>query len=505
MPSHTANSGADRIRLAAAALAGALLASAFPPFGISIFAWIALVPLIWSLEGARPRQAAGRGYLAGLVFMAGVGLFTTSFGSGVLWMTLLPWFLFTAIEALWFIPLAIAISVGLRPRSAIPALLGVPAFWVLTEWGRSSGTYGFPFGGLAAATVNSPTTQWAAVGGCWLVSGIVAFAGAAVYLLVFRSRRTGFWALSALIPLFIWGHLATKRDDGNDARITVRVAQGASNSPWGSPQAEYAFEAMRAATLAGGGHPDLVIWSESAIPSAPFADPRLLRRVTDVAAYLRAPLLTGAILYSPQEDPSNAAVLFRPDRSVAGVYRKRQLVPYGEFVPLRTVLPLLSDFGVVDKDEVPGTEYNILQSGNMKIGCPVCFESASPRAAKAFANGGANLLVIITNDGWFGRSGMADQHVTEARLRAIETRRWVVRVAHTGISCFIASTGEIVKCMPLGHAGALTGEVALRSGRTPFVAVGNWFVILSGFIAASALWAGMGIHTPPAAHSQPSA
>lgn len=498
----------EMLRLPAAALAGAMLAASFPPLAWGSLAWFALVPLLWSLAGARPRQAAGRGYVAGLVFfMAGVGLFTTSFGNGVLWMTVLPWFVFSAIEAVWFIPLGIGVSIVLkrvspagRSRAAWPVLVGVPALWVMVEWGRGSGTYGFPFGGLAAATVAAPTTQWASVGGCYLVSGIVALAGTTIYLVALggvQSRRTGLVGLAALVPLSAWGFLAAARDRPDGAAITVRIGQGASNAAWDSAEADDAFEALRTATLTPGEHPDLVVWSESAIPSALFSDPRRLQRTTDVAAELNAPFLTGAIIFAPDGAPTNCAVLFRPDRSVAGTYRKRQLVPFGEFVPLRRVLPFLGDFGVVDRDEVPGTAYTVLRYGDLVIGAPICFESASPRASRAFANAGANILVVITNDGWFGGTGMADQHLNEARLRAIETHRWVIRCAHSGISAIISPTGAIERRLPLGIPGLLTAHVGLQSGHTPFVAFGNWFVIACAASAVLALWSKMGMHTPP--------
>jgi apolipoprotein N-acyltransferase len=300
--------------------------------------------------------------------------------------------------------------------------------------------------------------------------------------------------LFALLPLFASGHFAARnRDSGG--RVTIRLAQGSANPPWESLEADDTFEALRSVTIRNAGRPDLVVWSESAIPYPMSAESSALRRTTDVASQLNAPLLTGAITYGPDGSPSNAAVLFAPDRRMAGAYRKRQLVPFGEFVPLRHVLPLLSDFGVVDRDEVAGGQYNVLSYGLLRIGVPICFESASPKASRAFVQKGANVLAIITNDAWFGRTGMAEQHLAEARLRAIETHRWVVRCAHTGISAFISPTGALVQRIPYGCCAAATAVVGLRTDQTPYVRWGNWFVAVCAAAALLALWSQMGIHT----------
>ncbi|HEY3411597.1 MAG TPA: apolipoprotein N-acyltransferase [Armatimonadota bacterium] len=475
-------------------MSGLLLAACFPPFGWDTLVWFALIPLLWSLSGATPKQAVGRGYLMGLAFMGGVGLFTTSFGEGVIWMAVLPWALFTAIEALWFIPIAVALAAVLR-RSRVAILAGVPAIWAVAEWARGSGTYGFPFGGLSTPAVATPVAQWASIGGCYMVSAMVAFAGTALFLLV-RGDRAGRRAgIAGLIVVLLatgigygmseWARAGAADSDHQFG--TVLCVQGDSNDAWSSAGGYRAFEAMRAATLKAGGGAGLIVWSESSAPGAILADPALLQRATDVPARLDAPLLTGAIGYGASGAPFNAAVLFGPDRSVAGIYRKRQLVPFGEFVPLRHVLPFLGDFGVVERDEEPGMKYEVLSAGDLRLGVPICFESASPKAARAFVREGANLLVVITNDAWFGRTGMAVQHLEAARLRAIETRRWVVRCGHTGISALISPSGEVQESLPLGQAGTLSGTVGLRNDRTPYVRFGDWFVALCALAGAWAV------------------
>lgn len=484
------------MRATAALLSGLLLTACFPPFGLATIVWFAIIPLLWSLSEATPKQAAGRGYLMGLAFMGGVGLFTTSFGNGVLWMAILPWALFTAIEALWFIPIAVALAAVLR-RSSVAILAGVPAVWTLGEWARGSGTYGFPFGGLSTPAIATPVAQLASIGGCYMVSAVAALASTALFLLVRGDRGARRAGIAGLIVVLLAAGLgcgmgewvrAGAADSDNPPR-TVLCVQGDSNDAWGSAEGYRAFQAMRERTLTAvtAANANLVVWSESSAPGAILADQTLFQQTTDVPARLKAPLLTGSIGFGPNGAPFNAAVLFRPDRSVAGIYRKRQLVPFGEFVPLRHVLPFLSDFGVVERDEEPGTKYEILTDGDLRLGVPICFESASPTAARAFAREGANLLVIITNDAWFGRTGMGLHHLAAARLRAIETRRWVVRCGHTGISALISPSGEIKQRLGLGRAGTLSGEVQLLDERTLYVRFGDWFVALCAVVGICAV------------------
>lgn len=488
-------------RAAAAFLSGALLALAFPPFGLWWLAWVALVPLIVALDGASVRRAALCGYLLGVPYMAGIGYFTTAFGGDVLWMRLLPWLLFTAIESLFFVPVALLMRALLR-RGVFGLLLGVPAVWTLGEWLRGAGPLGFPFGTFAQAMAAQPAViQPARLGGAWLVTFLVALVSAAAYAVWGGHRRAGHAALAACLIVVITGigrlQFAANHPLETAPTATVVLAQGSERRDWGEPDAVSDYHALAEATAAAARHAeakaDLAVWSESAVPGPLLEDPTLRAIAARTAGRLDAPLLTGAIGRLPDGRPANLAVLLRPDGSVAGTYQKRRLVPFGEWVPLRHVLPLLSQFGVVEEDEVPGTAWNVLTAGRLKLGVPICFESAVPGISRAFVRNGANLLVVITNDGWFGRTGMAEQHAAMSPLRAVETGRWLVRCGTTGISGFISPNGVWTSRLPLNTAGALLGDVALRTDTTPYVRYGDWFLWLCAVLSAWLAWPGRGI------------
>jgi apolipoprotein N-acyltransferase len=474
-------------RIAAALLSGALLAACFPPFGLSALAWVCLAPLLWALDGASPRQAAGRAWLAGLIAMGGVGWFTTSFGGNVLWMRLLPWALFSAIEALFFIPVGLALAAILRGGRPASILLGAPAAWVLGEWLRGAGAFGFPFGMLAnALSGNIAVLQLASLGGWMAVSYAAALIATAVFLALTRRGAfmgTAMPAALALLAAITWGAWRAetpRRTDALSPGLRVVVAQGNTNVPWEAPGREEEFRRLSADTVRcarEGGKTDLIVWSESTLPGS-VSEPRIRRAVAAAARAAGAPILTGSIVFAPDGAPMNVAVLALPDGRIAGQYQKRRLVPFGEWVPLRRVLPLLNSFGVVERDEVPGSEWTVLRDGPMALGVPICFESASSEASRAFALAGANLIAVITNDGWFGRTGMAEQHAAAAPLRAVETGRWVARCGHTGISGFVGPDGRWTGRLPLNRPGVLAGRVTLRSGTTPFVRYGDWFLFL---------------------------
>jgi apolipoprotein N-acyltransferase len=269
----------------------------------------------------------------------------------------------------------------------------------------------------------------------------------------------------------------------------VVLAQGSVRRDWDDPYAIDDYRALARTTEETARHAearvDLVVWSESSVPGMLLQQPPLMDVAARVARALDAPLLTGTIGLTPDRRPANLAVLLSPDGGEAGTYQKRRLVPFGEWVPFRNVLPLLGAFGVVEQDEVPGNAWTVLSDGPLKLGVPICFESAVPGISRAFARGGANLLVVITNDSWFGDTGMAEQHAALSPLRAVETGRWVVRCGLTGISGFVDPAGQWRSRLPPNTPGGLIGTVGLRTDTTPYVRFGDWFLWLCAALVAA--------------------
>ena len=207
-------------------------------------------------------------------------------------------------------------------------------------------------------------------------------------------------------------------------------------------------------------------------------------KLSEIAEKYGISILVGS-LESDGKSQYNAIFRFNPDGTLEEEnYKKRHLVPFGEYVPMRgfidTVLPFLSDISMLDDDVTPGTDTAIFDTGSAKIGSIICFDSIYEDLSIDSVKDGADLLAISTNDSWFGDSRAAYMHTAQARLRSVELSRYTVRSANTGLSCSITSTGEIADSLPLLTEGYLVCEVKTIESRTLYSYIGNAFVYLCG-------------------------
>lgn len=482
--------------LALAVLSGLLLAAAFPPFDLAALAWVAPVPLLTALDGAGVRRAAALGWIAGFVAMLGIGFFTTSFGGESLALKLLPLLLFACIEAFFYALAGVGVALVLRRGAPWRVLAGVPSAWLLAEFLRGWGPLGFPFGAIGYTMHgNRCLLQLASLGGHWLVGYVVVTGSVAAFLLLSgRPRRPAYAAialagLAHLAGSLMLSHASSIHREGEVPAVVTAVQGGAAKN--GDLDLEYAeFRRLLQRTAAiepcGPGR-GLTVWYES----APYGDllnsPELQ---ADVAAAMRTaarPLLTGTRSVDAQGEPGNFAALLSPDGRIVATYRKRRPVPFGEWVPFRRFLPLAAAYGMPARDDRAGSDWTVLIHAPFALGVPICFESAYPDVTRAFVRRGANLLCVITNDSWFGRTGMMEQHRNVAVFRAVETRRWVVRCGRNGYTGFVSPWGEWSGVLPVGRGGFTTQDVTLGTDLTPSVRYGDWvpalcFLALAAFL-----------------------
>ncbi len=277
-------------------------------------------------------------------------------------------------------------------------------------------------------------------------------------------------ALLLVFAFFIYGHLRLLQISDLAARsptVEVAVIQG------NIPQEEKWEPKKRAATVeryiklsamaatSGPNRPDLIVWPETALPFYPLEHP-LFHQVVDFALGHDLCLLVGAPHREREPDGTfryyNSALLISPElpgdrptttalasvyRHLEGMYHKRHLVPFGEYVPLRWLLPFLAPVVETMGDFTPGSAPVILNCRQWRLGTIICFEAIFPRLARQMTEAGADLLVNITNDAWFGRSNASQQHLSMTVLRAVENRRSLARAANTGISAFVGPDGRI--------------------------------------------------------------
>ncbi|HWO69259.1 MAG TPA: apolipoprotein N-acyltransferase, partial [Actinomycetota bacterium] len=220
--------------------------------------------------------------------------------------------------------------------------------------------------------------------------------------------------------------------------------------------------------------PDLAVWGESALdPGA--SDPAVWREVTTAIREVGAPTIAGSIQRGPRGELFNEALLFDPSGRVVDRYAKVHLVPFGEYVPWRGALGWISALEQIPYDLTPGEGLRVLRGpGLPPTGVVICFENSFPSLDRSLVRRGARLLVVITNNASYGFSPASRQHLLMSRLRAVETGRWVVHAAITGISAFIDPRGRVVAEAGLFEPGILRHAVRASGAVTPYVRFGDW-------------------------------
>lgn len=492
---------------------GALAALAYPTVNAWPLAWVALAPWyghLCALADAPPLGGASRkarqawlraGARSG--FLVGFFLFLV----GMTWMNEIgtgPWIVLSAIEAVPFTLLGLAavwLFRRLKDAPAAPWLrpLALAALWTLADGLRTQTRYSFPWFMLAATQVRAlPLVQVVSLVGQWGLTFALVLSGALLGE-AWRQRRQGARrgafrltgaALVVPVALALGGALALSgsRNESQSPQ-PVAIAQGNITKTHQIEDgrqdvlANYEDLTRQAARAPNASRPLFVAWPETVIPGLLLRDPELLRRVGGLARATNTPLIVGSVQVDDDERLYNSAFLVNRDGAVAERYDKAQLVPAGEFFPLRTFLaPAYAAYGAPKRDFAWGDRPGLFTTeaaGNKPpatLGVLICYESAFGRLAADRARGGAQALVLLTSDQTFGTTAGPYQHADLCVLRAVETRRYLVRAASTGVSQIVDPWGRVRSSLPIGVRGALVGDVRLRTDRTPYVRWGDWFL-----------------------------
>ncbi len=461
--------------------AGGMLAAAFIPHPWSFLAPLPLA-LLYSLiaRSATPQQAFRLGWLGGAAFFA-VHLFwlPVSFNAlfgpvVVLPMLLLPLLLAT----FWGLTAAASRSTGRF------TLLALPFAWVVMEYLRNLGVFGFTWGTLGYALLPTPLIQLADLGGIALASLLVT--GGAAALAALRERR---WrpALAVTALLAVGTGYGLTRPVPAAPDQDVLLVQGSVNpldKAEGRSVDELTLYTDLTRSALAQGRADLVVWPEGASP-LPITDPE----VTAALESFETPAIIGAPFYTSDFSVyQNSAYGFAG--RVTSDYAKIKLVPFGETFPLRQSLrfaydPIFAAIGLSGLlSTLPGTSYDPLTLGSVRAGTYICYESAFPGVARAMVRGGANLLVNISNDAWFGRTAGAEQHFQMGRVRAIETRRYLARAGNDGITAVVDPLGRVTARFPRGDREAFRARVGLSEVVTPYVRLGEWVPVTGALTLA---------------------
>lgn len=463
-----------------AAASGLVLAFALPKPGTWLAAWVGLVPLFIAIRNLKTAQAALCGLVAGLVYYGIILYWITLFG-------FLPWALLITYQALYFAVFAIIAAKMSPERIGWRGFLAIPAAWVVLQYLRTLGPYAFIWGSFAhTQAANLPFAQISSITGPWGIDFALCFFNLALAYALCRGAKRRHLPLAAAcllaLCLYVYGFPVMRNRPHSD-KPSVAVLQGNMKNDF-NPVPNYpeiAFSTFSEMTKeAASKGVKLVVWPETTIP-CDITSPGWADRIGQLARQNSVEILAGG--YDPSNDPKypgsyNALFLFDKNGHKAGVYRKVQLVPFGEFVPLRDQLPFLKGYGIRPEDVAAAKTHELLDTNIGKVGVSICFESLFPEIAREETLHGAQVLCVVTNDAWFQRTQAAREHLMMAQLRAIENRRCLIRAAGTGISAVIDPLGSVRERCGLFKQGILYDHLTPSSQLTFYTRYGQWFAYL---------------------------
>nr|WP_170158816.1 apolipoprotein N-acyltransferase [Micromonospora noduli] len=525
-----------RVAVPLAVAAGLALLVAFPPYGVWPLAPVGVALLAAAAHRRRLRAGAGLGFLTGVAFFAPL-LDWTNLHTGYL-----PWVLLSLLQAGYLALLGAATAwvspLVDRARWAWPALTGL--LWVGQEALRDRTPFGgFPWGRLAFSQDSSPLLRLAALGGAPLVTFVVALIGGLLVTAVWRgwvtaqrhaaeptttpsdaapgsdgpldgppraggavARRWTPVVVPAVVAVALTagGLLVPVATAGSGETVTVAIVQG------NVPRLGLDFNAQRQAVLnnhvdatielaervADGQQrrPDLVVWPENSSDIDPLRNPTAGARISQAADTIGAPILVGAVLLGPDAGQvRNAGILWRPGTGadLEQLYTKRHPVPFAEYVPLRDVARMVSKkVDLIRNDFVPGSTPGVVRAGPTVLGDVICFEVAYDEVVRDTVTGGAQLLVVQTNNATFNVAE-ARQQMAMVRLRAVEHGRPALMASTVGVSGFVAPDGRVSDATGFNTREVVVRQLRLDDGRTLATRLGWWPEVALAALAAAAL------------------
>lgn len=484
MLSRTISSLAQHWRFLLAFGGGALAVPAFAPFSVFplAFVTVALLFLLW--QNATPRQAFRDGWAFG------VGLL----GFGVFWMhisidqfgnvgTALAIFItlgFILLMALYY-GLAGWAACRITAPGSGQRVLAVVLIWVLVEWLRGWVLTGFPWLALGYSQIDSPLAGLAPLLGVYGVSLAVVITAAGLVLVLTGDAARRNLSLAAVVVLWLaaglLGQMSWTGSAGSVLRVSMVQGNVAQETKWKRENLQPTLS-LYAGLTARHWSSDLIVWPETAVPAfAHQIDEHFLTPLETEAGRQGSALLMGMPVWHDEEKLYyNAMISLGSERDS---YYKRHLVPFGEFMPLKSVLEPLIDWLQIPMSDFAAGESDrpLIRFGGFPVGVSICYEDAFGEGViQALPD--AAFLVNASNDAWFGDSLAPPQHLEIARMRALESGRYMLRSTNTGISAIIGPKGELLETSPAFKQHVLTGEILPMEGSTPYVWIGNWGVIV---------------------------
>jgi apolipoprotein N-acyltransferase len=494
-----------------AIISGAIAGISFLPGKFSWLCWFSLVPLGIAIVKTDKRYPFRSSFLLGLV--SGFVFYSitcywvwptiTVAGGGVV-LAFSGAFLLAGYLALYWGLAALFWKYSHRLNSFF-GCFAIAAVWVLADYIRTYLFSGFPWASLGYSQWKDlalvQIAEWTGVYGVTFL--IVLFNSAIVQFIALRrpslakGARVGLVAgitVLVLCGIGLFRYFQISRESTGVDSVSVAVLQGNID-----PYVKWDTEGLRSSirvysellekTASKRPEPDVVVWPESAIPALLADESGLMHWALPLVQQVDASHLIGALTQASPEKHGyfNSLYLLKPDGEIGGVYHKVHLVPYGEYIPmerfLRSFIPLLREVGGFKS----GRDIKTLKDTKATFGPLICYETLFPGLSRNLVRKGANVLVNITQEGWYRSLAFAYQSLGVAVFRAVETRRPLVRAGNTGISAFIDQSGNVSKTLPLGVSGVLIDRVIPCSFLTFYVKYGDIFVIICAVILTAVI------------------
>ena len=495
--SHAVKTPTRFLPVGLALLSGSFLFLSFPRWEFYILAWIGLIPLFFAIQNQSISKSFILGWIAGAVYFTGT----------LSWVTIsmhnygkIPWIISYFLMLLLVSYLAIyaglfsALLQSATQYKSGPLLLLAPPLWTALEWMRGHLLTGFPWSDLAYSQYRLlPVIQIADIGSVYIVGFLIVLVNTAFFIIL----RTG-WVekriavkecvivLSILLLTIAYGYLRLSEPMGQDSTLSVAVIQGniEQDKKWDKEfrdQTVQTYKRLTLSTLQTGSHPDLVVWPESAAPFFFATEPAYQTEFSQLTREGKFYLLFGSPAFEPAPSGKvallNSAYLLSPTTEIPSRYDKMHLVPFGEYVPLSSLLFFVNKMVEGIGEFIPGRQATVMNAASAKVGTVICFEVIFPEVVRQFVRNGATIMTTITNDAWFGDSAAPHQHFSMVVFRAIENRVPFARAANTGISGFIDAYGNITKRTPLFVEAAISEQIHPGYRRTFYTAYGDLFVL----------------------------
>jgi apolipoprotein N-acyltransferase len=496
-------------------LSAVLQILSFPLPGWYVLSWVSIAPLLVAifhantpetlqldesqkLLPASPWQGFLLGYACGVLWYLGTcyWVYDTMHQYGGLSapVGLFVLLLFALYLGLYHGLFALLVSIlAYRRASNRLALVSAPFLWVAVELARTR-ISGFPWDLLGITQVdNIPLTRVATVTGVYGLSFeiVLVNVGFAAAFLVHRGRRKTLMLASLAAALLLQAGRWLALPPASADRTAMLLQQNLAAGPeaWTDDETRAAIREF--STLSwqptGSNRPsDLIVWPES---PAPFQtnDHAFREAISQLARDSRAWMMIGSIGVDNPQTVFNSASLISPTGEWTARYSKIHLVPFGEYVPFASVFSFAGGLTEAVGNFTPGSLHEPLQAGDQRLGIFICYESIFPNEVRQLVAQGADVLVNISNDGWYGDSGAWAQHLDQARMRAIENNRWLLRDTNTGLTASIDPYGRVVSNLERHTRAALAAPYALTKVTTFYSRHGDWFAFLCAIISMGAL------------------